>query len=141
MLQASVEQSSTNATHIHSHIHNHIKEPDINNIRSPKLADSSFSEFWGSYPRKVGKGAAEKAWRSAVKVAPADVILAGARNYVWPKDPQFIPHPATWLNQHRWNDEPPPRKMTLAEQYARKALELEQDEPISRRPMIDLLGD
>ena len=141
MLRASVEQSSTNATHIHSHIHNHIKEPDINNIRSPKLADSSFSEFWGSYPRKVGKGAAEKAWRSAVKVAPADVILAGARNYVWPKDPQFIPHPATWLNQHRWNDEPPPRKMTLAEQYARKALELEQDEPISRRPMIDFLGD
>jgi len=20
-------------------------------------------------------------------------------------DPQFIPHPATWLNQHRWADE------------------------------------
>jgi hypothetical protein len=116
-------------------------DTEKNNIRSLKLADSSFAEFWKLYPRRIGKGAAEKSWQKAVKVAPVDVILAGARNYVWPTDPQFIPHPATWLNQHRWNDEPPPRKMTLAEQYARKAMELEQDEPISRRPMIDLLGD
>jgi hypothetical protein len=26
--------------------------------------------------------------------------------YTWPEDPQFIPHPATWLNQKRWEDEP-----------------------------------
>jgi hypothetical protein len=22
------------------------------------------------------------------------------------KDPQFIPHPSTWLNERRWEDEP-----------------------------------
>jgi hypothetical protein len=25
-------------------------------------------------------------------------------------EPRFIPHPATWLNQERWKDEPPETK-------------------------------
>lgn len=141
MLQASVEQSLSDAIHIHSHIHNHNTEPVINNIRSQKLADGVFAEFWKSYPRKVGKAAAEKAWTKALGASPADVILSGLYAYVWPNDPQYIPHPATWLNQHRWKDEPPPRKMTLAEKFARKAMELEQQEDAPRPRMIDLLGD
>lgn len=116
-------------------------DTEKNNIRSLKLADSSFAEFWKLYPRRIGKGAAEKSWQKAVKVAPVDVILAGARNYVWPKDPQFIPHPATWLNQHRWKDEPPPRKLTLSEKIAMEALEIEQSAPRPRSSMLDILGD
>ena len=112
----------------------------INN-RSPKLADGVFAEFWKSYPRKIGKASAEKAWAKALVASPADVILSGLYGYVWPNDPQYIPHPATWLNQHRWKDEPPPRKMTLAEKFARKAIELEQQEDAPRPRMIDLLGE
>lgn len=64
--------------------------------------------FWKPYPRKVGKDAARKAWAQAVKRAPPETIIAALAGYRWPDDPQFIPHPATWLNQGRWSDEPTP---------------------------------
>jgi hypothetical protein len=70
----------------------------------PRRCD--FDSFWAAYPRKVGKDSARKAWTSAVKRAvPAD-ILAGLARQRWPDNPQFIPHPATWLNGGRWQDDP-----------------------------------
>ena len=62
--------------------------------------------FWKQYPRKVGKGGALKAWRKATKTTPPETILAGLAGYRWPDDQQYIPHPATWLNDGRWADEP-----------------------------------
>jgi hypothetical protein len=78
-----------------------------------KFAKSSgFDRFWEAYPRKVGKGVARKSFeRSLAKLAgrpdPIGVLLA-ALNRVKPTwdDPDVIPHPATWLNQERWDDEP-----------------------------------
>lgn len=67
-----------------------------------------FDEFWLAYPKKVGKGAAEKAW---AKYSPpvAEVLVAVAaqsKSDQWRKDSgQFIPNPATWINQERWKDE------------------------------------
>lgn len=70
-----------------------------------------FDEFWTAYPRKVAKSAALKAWRK-VDVELSVILLAVARQKKWPdwtKDNgKFIPHPATWLNGRRWEDEPPP---------------------------------
>ncbi len=69
---------------------------------------SDFSTFWTAYPRKVGKAAAEKAF---LKVeAPLQTLLdaveAQKRSPQWTRDGgQFIPYPATWLNQRRWEDE------------------------------------
>ena len=69
---------------------------------------SDFSAFWAAYPRKVGKAAAEKAF---LKVeAPLQTLLdaveAQKRSPRWTRDGgQFIPYPATWLNQRRWEDE------------------------------------
>lgn len=71
-----------------------------------------FSEFWRHYPRKVGKEAAWNAWQ---KAKPSSELLATMLTTLlwqcrlpdWQKDGgQFIPHPSTWLNQHRWLDEP-----------------------------------
>lgn len=72
--------------------------------------DVSFSAFWNAYPRKVGKGAAQKAF-SKVGV-PLDTLLTALeqqkRSDQWNRDGgQYIPYPATWLNQRRWEDEPP----------------------------------
>jgi hypothetical protein len=70
----------------------------------------NFTAFWAAYPRKVGKAAARKSWN---KLHPpiADVLASlkwQAASAQWTKDAgQFIPHPATWLNQGRWQDEPP----------------------------------
>jgi len=75
------------------------------------LTPQGFSEFWKAYPRKVGKATAEKAW-AKLKVTDElhSTILAALEKHKvsdqWTKDGgQFIPHPSTWLNQRRWEDE------------------------------------
>ena len=71
------------------------------------LAADPFDAFWAAYPRKVGKLAARKAWAKALTTAPAARILADLRRHQFHADPQYRPHPATWLNQGRWMDEKP----------------------------------
>lgn len=70
-----------------------------------------FARFWAMYPNKKGKASAEKAW-AKLKVSESlfNLIAEGlARQVVsdaWTKDGgQFIPHPSTWLNGKRWEDE------------------------------------
>ncbi len=70
-----------------------------------------FDAFYRAYPRKVGRGAAERAWMSAIRSgATLETICAGLQWQI-PKlreaDPEFRPHPATWLNGKRYLDEPP----------------------------------
>lgn len=73
----------------------------------------AFDKFWAAYPRKVGKEAARKAFLKArVPVETLlDAIEQQKRSAQWTRDNgQFIPHPATWLNQGRWEDECTPAK-------------------------------
>ena len=72
-----------------------------------------FSKFWETYPKKVGKGYAEKAF---FKISPDDCLLEIMLNAVivqskseqWQSDGgKYIPHPASWLNGRRWEDEAP----------------------------------
>lgn len=72
-----------------------------------------FEDFWNAYPRKLGKGEARQAFARAVNLYGHDVVVDGAKRFA--SDPnlpakQFIPRPATWINQERWNDEPYPEK-------------------------------
>lgn len=78
-------------------------------IEVEPLKKMGFAEFYMAYPRKVGKEAARRAFEKAAKTTDPDVIVAGARRYA--ADPnlperQFIPHPSSWLNAGRWDDEP-----------------------------------
>lgn len=72
---------------------------------------NGFDQFWTTYPKKVGKAQAEKAWSKIIPDAGLlETILSSvrcaARSPDWTKDDgQFIPHPATWLNAKRWEDE------------------------------------
>jgi hypothetical protein len=72
-----------------------------------------FDQFWEWYPRKVGKEAAKKAWNKARTKTDQQTILNGIERFrLDPNLPakEFIPHPSTWLNEGRWEDEPlPPR--------------------------------
>jgi hypothetical protein len=77
--------------------------PTPKTIKAP-LDEPLFEEFWGVYPRKVGKGAARKAYRQALKRASHAEILAGAKRYR--PDTGFTKHPTTWLNAECWLDEP-----------------------------------
>ena len=80
------------------------KDKDINTL-------VGFDEFWAAYPKKTGKGEARKAWE---KIKPRAALLEQMLNAItwqsqseqWRKDGgQYIPMPATWLNQQRWEDE------------------------------------
>jgi len=93
-----------------------------------------FDEFWSAYPRKVGKGAAEKAY---AKIKPDQALqdqIMGAiadakQSFSWRKDNgQYIPNPATWLNQRRWEDELEAQTSSVIEnpqaEMARRAIEV-----------------
>jgi len=72
--------------------------------------ETDFDTFWDAYPKKVGKQAAAKAWKKAKP--PLDkciaTIAAFKRCEQWTKEGgQFIPHPSTWINEGRWDDEVP----------------------------------
>jgi hypothetical protein len=70
---------------------------------------ADFEKFYAMYPRKVGPDAALKAWKAAVRKATPSDILAGLERQMpalRAQETTFVPHPATWLNQGRWKDEP-----------------------------------
>ncbi|WP_025126452.1 hypothetical protein [Pseudomonas sp. PH1b] len=81
--------------------------------QAPVASEDLFPKFWKLYPRKVGKDKAEKAWtKLKVNQALYDLMISALAKQVltpdWTKDKgQFIPHPSTWLNGKRWEDEIP----------------------------------
>lgn len=72
--------------------------------------DSLFDSFYQAYPKKVGKPAALKAFTKckpdeSLLQTMLDAIERQSKSEQWQKnDGQFIPNPATWLNQERWDD-------------------------------------
>lgn len=69
---------------------------------------NTFVDFWNQYPRKVSKRDALKAWEKAVRVESPEAIIAGLIRqipYLNSRPMEFRPHPATWLNGWRWEDE------------------------------------
>ena len=103
--------------------------PNTNTERVASL-DRAFDKFWVCYPRHEGKQTAKKAF---LKVAPDDSLLNAMLSAIqrqkqtsqW-SDPRYIPHPATWLNGRRWEDEPPTTsavrsvKQVSAQQYTQR---------------------
>ena len=110
-----------------------------NNINTfpAKSDDYDFNAFWNAYPKKMAKQEAKKAW---MKLKPDEEmmqeILSGLTrwktSYEWQKNGgQFIPHPASWLNGRRWEDDiptykppesanPAPVKPVAAQQYEQR---------------------
>jgi len=76
------------------------------------IIDAEFEDWWVAYPRKVGKGQAERAYRTARKngASQADLLEGlAAANRAWTlakTEKTYMPYPATWLNGKRWLDDP-----------------------------------
>ena len=82
-----------------------VREPSETRARG--IRTTAFDEWWISYPHKVGKAAAKKAFRQAVALASIDELRIGVQRYIDTKPPDRPwCNPATWLNQERWKDEP-----------------------------------
>lgn len=78
-----------------------------------------FADFYDRYPRKAARRAAAKAFAGAIRRgATLAEILAGLERHRFSDDPQYQPHPATWLNQNRWLDEPAEPKRGFQDEFA-----------------------
>ena len=72
-------------------------------------AAQDFDRFWEAYPRKAGKDDARRAYqRVNVPVGVLlDAISVQKQSAQWQREGgRFIPNPANWLNQRRWEDQP-----------------------------------
>lgn len=88
--------------------------PKPPSLRSDRAVDSlapKFEKFWAAYPNRKAKGAALKAF---TKLNPNEQLMASILQAIeraktsdqWRRDGgRFIPYPATWLNEQRWDDE------------------------------------
>lgn len=115
----------------------------IKQIPTPSTASrrAGFEVFWHAYPRKVGKANAEKAWNKLAPLVPCEadplcqrherifrMLTEYRRSRDWQRDDgQFIPYPATWLNERRWEDElritHPPRRVPARAQLSEPTTE------------------
>lgn len=86
-----------------------IQDNNTSNNNTTRACARGFDRFWAAYPRKVGKGAAE---RSFERIRPDAALLdrmlraieTQRQSDTWLRG--YIPNPVTWLNQRRWEDEP-----------------------------------
>lgn len=87
--------------------------PKRTNIRTFRQAEpDGFAAFWSHYPRHTHRKAAVQAW---VKLSPGAELQAAMIHAIahqkrtltaW-QEFERIPHPATWINGRRWEDEIP----------------------------------
>lgn len=91
--------------------HTILKKKEIIKEKEVKDLNSTFSEFWINYPRKIAKQTAFSSW---FKLRPDkelfEKIMIGlkkqCKSVQWTNENgKFIPHPSTWINGRRWEDE------------------------------------
>lgn len=87
-------------------------EPELKTRIEPvcQKGNPLFDTFWKAYPKKTNKAFAKKVFYKLKVDEPllAKMVqaLAAQSKTIWKdKDPQYIPHPSTWLNGERWEDE------------------------------------
>ena len=103
-------QPSDNQMTPQNRIDKHRKEKERQDNTEPVCRAQDFDRFWEAYPRKVGKEEARKAFeRVEVPVdVLVDAISVQRKSAQWQKEGgRYIPFPANWLNQRRWEDQPP----------------------------------
>ena len=118
---SATESATISATHIKT------KTKTKNPPKSPQGEDT-FAAFWSAYPRKDSKAKAKASWdRLEPDKELVSRIMAALEQHKqsdqWNRDGgQYIPYPATWLNQRRWEDEgitpaqpDPPKKRVCRE--------------------------
>ena len=116
-LNGSMNDSRLNKDKINKDKISKVKRKKKENIYS-----SSFLKFWDKYPRKQGKSLAFKSFKKCE--VELDVLITAIEQQIksdqWVEG--FIPNPATWLNQGRWDDEVfvKPEKETEMEKYFRE---------------------
>ena len=109
---------------------------ETNTKNQNKDIQTKFDRFWLAYPKHQSKPQAFKAFS---KIDPDEELMEQILNAIeiqkqsdqWSKDGgQFIPLPATWLNNKRWEDDvlPSTRKIVPAQDFPQRDYSGVQDE-------------
>jgi hypothetical protein len=79
-----------------------------NSAKSPGSNSTQEEEIYAAYPKKVGRPAALRAIRLALAKRPFRFVFERTQLYAQTCNSpmEFIPHPSTWFNQERFNDDP-----------------------------------
>ena len=102
---------------------NLLENVETTSRKRAEILSDRFDEFWAAYPNKVKKIKAREAW---MKIKPSAAlhqkilaaVEAAKNSRQWKKDNgDFIPHPTSWLNQGRWEDEPEQKPQTMKEKF------------------------
>ena len=101
----------SNAKAMQTHTKGNANHKPITNNQEP-LTNKDFEKFYAKYPNKVKKERALKAW---LKHNPDIDVVLKALEYQTSNDrrfreKEFTPHPASWLNDKEWENEPVKRK-------------------------------
>lgn len=108
---------------------NRATEPEFKTRIEPIVGQGNllFDTFWKAYPKKTNKEFAKRVFAKLKVDQPLlDKILHSLSiqvRTIWKdKDVQYIPHPSTWLNGKRWEDEIAPPPMTAAEKMRKMSI-------------------
>ena len=75
-----------------------------------KMSEQDFETFWSNYPKKADKRKCKQKFLKLDKLLLPSILSALAKqvsSHQW-QDTKYIPHPSTWLNGERWDDEVAP---------------------------------
>lgn len=106
---------------------------------------SDFDAFWALVPRRVGKKAAERAWRAIERRGESQEVIEGMRAYAAAfaqsgTELKYVPHPSTWLNRRGWEDDIMavfPSQKPQATEWEQKAAQMGYDlSAIKNAPQI-----
>ena len=110
---------------------NELNNRDINiSCAKEEKNESIFESFWEVYPRKIGKEKCRNWFKSHkpkenfVKQM-IEAVEQQKKSKQW-SDPQYIPHPYTWLNQGRWEDELTPSKDSTFQSAPKNPIQWEE---------------
>lgn len=78
-----------------------------------RCADHAFAQFWAAYPRKTDKQRAHTTWERLSKADQSSALADISAGRFADKDPQYIPHPTTYLRGRRWEDENSARSASI----------------------------
>ena len=110
---------------------NELNNRDINiSCSKEEKNESIFESFWKVYPRKVGKEKCRNWFKShkpkeELVQKMIEAVEEQKKSKQW-SDPQYIPHPYTWLNQGRWEDELTPSKDSTFQSAPKNPIQWEE---------------
>ena len=110
---------------------NELNNRDINiSCAKEEKNESIFESFWKAYPRKIGKEKCKNWFKShkpkeELVKQMIEAVEQQKKSKQW-SDPQYIPHPYTWLNQGRWEDELTPTKDSTFQSAPKNPIQWEE---------------